>query len=259
MTASLGGKLRGAARLSVTETEAGAVTSIHHEWQFASRRWWMSIAAPFARWLFLRRYKATMRQGAEGLAHHLGARLLDERTQELPPLRSGTAPPFDAAAAVGAGCVAGVSSTFLQLGMWWALSYPAWEMLLRDSRLAAAIMLGPGVLPPPVTFDLLIMLVASILHFALSATYGLAIAALVNRMKMTAAVGLGAVAGLLLFLLNMGGFTEVFPWFVASRDTATAVAHAGFGITAAACYRYAQPLGIRAPLEPTGPSTPTVR
>jgi hypothetical protein len=171
--------------------------------------------------------------------------LLDERTNALPPLRSGRAPPFDAAAAVGAGCAAGISSTFLQMGMWLVLSYPAWDMLLRDSRLAAAIVLGPGVLPPPATFDPFIMLVASILHFVLSATYGLAIAALVNRLKMTAAVGLGAVSGLLLFMVNMGGFTEIFPWFVASRDAATAVAHAGFGITAAACYRYAQPLGIR--------------
>lgn len=206
----------------------------------------MNIAAPVARWFFVRRYKATLRQGAEGLAHHFGARLLDERTDELPPLRSGNVPPFDAAAAVGAGCVAGVSSTFLQMGMWLVLSYPAWDMLLRDSRLAAAIVLGPGVLPPPATFNLFIMLVASILHFVLSAAYGVAIAVVVNRMKMAAALGLGAVSGLLLFIVNMGGFTGVFPWFVASRDTATAVAHVGFGITAAACYRYAQPFGIRA-------------
>ncbi|MFC7514859.1 sodium:proline symporter [Herbaspirillum sp. GCM10030257] len=204
------------------------------------------MAAPVARWFFLRRYKSILRQGADGLAHHLGTRLLDEWTDELPPLRSGRAPPFDLAAAVGAGCAAGISSTFLQMGMWQVLSYPVWNMLLRDSRLAAAIVLGPGVLPPPPTFDPFIMLVASVLHFALSATYGLAIAALVNRMKMTTAVGLGAISGLLLFILNMGGFTSVFPWFVASRDTATAVAHLGFGVTAAACYRYAQPLGIRA-------------
>lgn len=226
--------------------EADTVTSIHHEWQFTTRRWWMNIAAPVARWFFLRRYKAILRQGAEGLAHHLDARLLNERTDELPPLRSGRAPPFDIAAAVGAGCAAGVSSTFLQMGIWLGLSYPVWDMLLRDSRFAAAIVLGPRVLPPPATFDLFIMLVAGILHFVLSATYGLAIAALVNRMKMTAAVGLGTISGLLLFILNMGGFTGVFPWFVASRDTAAAVAHLGFGVTAAACYRYAQPLGIRA-------------
>jgi hypothetical protein len=207
----------------------------------------MNIAAPVARWFLLRRYKATLRQGAEGLAYHLGTRLLDECTDELPPLRSGRAPPFDPAAAVGAGCAAGVSSTFLQMGMWLVLSYPAWDMLLRDSRLAAAIVLGPGVLPPPATFDLFIMLVSGILHFVLSATYGLVIAALVNRMKMTAAVCLGAISGLLLFIVNMGGFTGIFPWFVASRDTATAVAHIGFGMTAAACYRYAQPLGIRVP------------
>jgi len=242
MVALLDGGSRGIARLAVAEI--GNATSIHQEWRFTTTRWWMNITAPVARWLFVRRCRMTMRQGAQGLAHHLGASLLEERTAELPPLHTGTTPRFDTAAAVGAGCAAGITSTFLQMAMWLLLSYPMWEMLLRDSRLAAAIVLGRSVLPPPASFDLVVMLTASVLHFVLSAAYGTVIAVSINRLNMIKAVCLGAVAGLLLFMINMWGFTVLFPWFAASRDTATAIAHIGFGITAAACYRYAQPLGI---------------
>lgn len=131
-----------------------------------------------------------------------------------------------------AGLVAGVVATVVQLLCWWAGGLSPVDMLLRDSRLAAAIVLGPQVLPPPIGTDLRILAVASAIHVLLSAAYGMVQAPLAARAAGWAALPAGALFGALLFWLNMYGFTRVFPWFVASRDWATLVAHLAFGISA---------------------------
>lgn len=141
-------------------------------------------------------------------------------------------------AAVGAGIVAGIIATIVQLALWWIASLPVLHMLLRDARLAAAIVMGSSVLPPPVSFEWNVLLVATLVHFALSAAYGLLQAPLVSRVPLRLAVITGAVFGLSLYAVNMYGFTLLFPWFEASRDWITAITHAAFGATAAATYRY---------------------
>lgn len=137
-----------------------------------------------------------------------------------------------------AGIVAGIIATVVQLILWWAASYPAIDMLLRDARLAAAIAMGRAVLPPPISFDWPIMLTASLLHGALSIAYGFLLAPLAAKLPARSAMAAGGMAGLLLYLVNMYGFTLLFPWFAASRDWITAAAHVSFGTSAAIAYKY---------------------
>lgn len=151
-------------------------------------------------------------------------------------------------AAALAGIAAGIIATLVQMALWWIASYPAVDMLLRDARLAAAIVMGRGVLPPPAPFDWLVMLVSSVVHFALSVAYGLLQAPVVARLSSGIAILAGCALGLLLYVVNMYGFTVLFPWFEASRDWITAAAHASFGATAAVAYNF---LEKRASLLPT--------
>ena len=56
---------------------------------------------------------------------------------------------------------------------------------------------------------------------------------------MHAALLAGGVLVLALFVVNMYGFTALFPWFAASRDGITLAAHIAFGVVAAGAYRVA--------------------
>lgn len=54
----------------------GLVTVVCYEWQVRTNRRWMNIIAPIARPLFKWNHDQVMRQGAEGMAHLLNARLV---------------------------------------------------------------------------------------------------------------------------------------------------------------------------------------
>ena len=136
-----------------------------------------------------------------------------------------------------AGIAAGVVATLAQIALWWVSSEPLPAILFRDARLTAAIIMGREVLPPPATFDGSVMLIATLVHFALSIAYGLTLSALISRLSMALSLLAGAAFGLLLFAINMYGFTFVFPWFTATRDWITAATHVVFGVIVAAVYK----------------------
>jgi hypothetical protein len=142
-----------------------------------------------------------------------------------------------------AGIAAGVAATLFQIALWFASSEPLPDILFRDARLTAAILMGRRVLPPPATFDGSVMLVATLVHFALSIAYGLGLSAMLSRL--VTPLGLprrllvGAVFGLVLYAVNMHGFTLVFPWFSIARDWITAATHAVFGMVLAVAYNAA--------------------
>lgn len=141
-------------------------------------------------------------------------------------------------AAVLAGIAAGIVSTVAQVALWLAFTDALPEILFRDARLAAAIVMGTGVLAPAPGGDAAaVMAVATLVHFALSIAYGLALGSLVARLRGRAAPAVGAAFGVALFVLNMFGFTAVFPWFTAARDPITLAAHVVFGVSAAGVYR----------------------
>lgn len=144
---------------------------------------------------------------------------------------------IDWRAATYAGIAAGVAATVAQLVLWWAFWDVLPGILYRDARLAAAMVLGHGVLPPPATFDWSVMAVATLIHFVLSIIYSMVLAGFVSRRSLPSALLMGAAFGLALFGINMYGFTMVFPWFAAARDWITLVTHVLFGISAAAAYR----------------------
>ena len=74
-----------------------------------------------------------------------------------------------------AGVAAGVLATVVQIALWSTFGDALPSILFRDARFAAAIVMGRAVLPPPATFEWPVMLVVTLVHFALSITYGLSV------------------------------------------------------------------------------------
>ncbi len=144
---------------------------------------------------------------------------------------------IDWRAAIYSGVAAGVIATVAQILLWWAFGDVLPGILYRDARLAAAIVMGRGVLPPPASFDWVVMTAATLIHFVLSVVYGAVLAVLIARRGLPIALLAGAVYGLALFAVNMYVFTILFPWFIETRDWITLLTHAVFGVSAAGCYK----------------------
>lgn len=100
-------------------------------------------------------------------------------------------------------------------------------------RMMAAILLGSEVLPPPATFDFGILMAAMVVHFPLSVIYAIIIGAIVKNMETGKAVLIGAIIGLVIYLVNFYGFTAIFPWFAMARNWVQIVIHIAFGLSAA--------------------------
>jgi len=194
----------------------GAVCVVRYEWHARSTRWWMNLIAPFTRSMFVRNHGALMRQGAEGLARRLDAPLV---SQESIDLMAETAPSktahgrIDPTRVLVVGLGAGVIATVAQIAMWWLAGMPIPETLFRDARLTAALVMGIDVLPPPSTPQWDILLVATLIHFLLSVLYALIPAQWVSRLHNGAALFAGALYGLAIYVINLYGFTLLFPWF----------------------------------------------
>lgn len=99
-------------------------------------------------------------------------------------------------------------------------------------RMMAAIVQGPGVLPPPATFDAGIVAVAMLVHFGLSVALGVAFAVLHGLLKAstTIAIVAGVVFGLAVYVVDFYVLTAVFPWFAMARNMISIFAHALFGL-----------------------------
>jgi uncharacterized protein (DUF433 family) len=133
------------------------------------------------------------------------------------------------------GLTAALTSALVQ-GVLWLMFTDAFPTILyRDVRLAAAIVLGPAVLDGPPGFPGTgVWVVAVAIHVALSLTYALVFCALTRTLRTAAAILAGGALGAGLFLVNMYGFTFLFPWFAAARDWITLVAHVAFGASCVA-------------------------
>src|SRR5919109_24394 len=141
-------------------------------------------------------------------------------------------------AGVYAGLIAGLVFMMLEMGMVWLFMG---ESPWAPPRMIAAMVLGEGVLPmpdKPATFDPGIVLTAMIIHFVLAAIYGLIGAAIVaNRMGYAGAIGLGALCGLAIYLINFYPLAAaLFPWFAMARNWISIFAHVMFGALAGAAY-----------------------
>ncbi|MBA3756346.1 MAG: sodium:proline symporter [Nitrosomonas sp.] len=136
-----------------------------------------------------------------------------------------------------AGIAAGILSTLVQIFLWWVIGDELPSILYRDARFAAAIILGEGVLPPPVTLEWYVMFIATLIHFGLSIAYAIIFSWFIHCTGIKNSLIAGGVYGLGLFLINMYGFVMIFPWFVETRDWITVTAHVVFGISVAGVYK----------------------
>ncbi|MBI5450711.1 MAG: sodium:proline symporter [Gammaproteobacteria bacterium] len=140
-------------------------------------------------------------------------------------------------AAVWSGVIAGIVATAVQLALWSAGPDVLPEILYRDARLTAAIVLGRSVLPPPATLAWGVMAVATLIHFALSIIYSMILAGFIARLAVLPALLVGTGYGVALYVINLYGFTVIFPWFAASRDGITLLSHAVLGVIMAGAYK----------------------
>jgi hypothetical protein len=137
--------------------------------------------------------------------------------------------------------VAATMSTLVQVLLWWLFTPDWWALLMRDSRLAAALLLGPAVLPPPSTFDTAVMLVATGAHGGLSLLFTAVLARFVEGRPPATAMLLGTLFGLALYGATMHVATLLFPWFVQARGWITVAAHVAFGVSGALAWSQARP------------------
>jgi hypothetical protein len=136
-----------------------------------------------------------------------------------------------------AGLAAGIVSTLVQVLLWAIFTDALPGILWRDARLAAALVLGREVLMPASTFDARVILVATVVHFALSIVFAAVLAAIIGRRSMAAALITGATFGGMLYAIDLHALTAIFPWFVAARGPITLAAHVAFGVSAAFVFR----------------------
>jgi hypothetical protein len=141
-------------------------------------------------------------------------------------------------AAIYAGLAAGTIATLAQLVLWAAFTDALPSILYRDARLAAAIVMGRSVLTPPAEWDPRVMVMATLVHFALSVLYVTVLAAVIAHRSTRISLVTGLLFGIALYAVNMYGFTYLFPWFQVARDPITLAAHIVFGVSAAAVYRW---------------------
>lgn len=143
---------------------------------------------------------------------------------------------IDTKAAISAGLIAGLVFLVLEMVLVGTVGGGSpWG----PPRMIGAMVLGEGVLPPPATFDLTVVLVAMIVHFILSVLLGVVFALAVEKAGLNA--GMAAVAGLVfgivIYFVNFYGMTAIFPWFAMARGTISIVAHGIFGLVLGYSYR----------------------
>ena len=132
-------------------------------------------------------------------------------------------------AAIVAGIVAGVAFIMIEMIL---VATIGGQSPWGPPRMMAAMVMGEGVLPPPATFDLGIMMVAMMIHLVLSIILGAVLGWIIShwRMSAIAAIAIGTIFGLVVYFVNFYAMTAVFPWFAMARGGISIFAHAMFGL-----------------------------
>lgn len=135
-------------------------------------------------------------------------------------------PGIDAKAAIWAAIVAGIAFMMLEMVM---VAVFKGQSPWGPPRMIAAIGMGKGVLPPPATFDVGILMVAMLIHFGTSLLLAFVFAFIVRVRTVGMSTMVGAAFGLAVYLVNFYGMTAVFPWFAMARGWITIFTHIMFG------------------------------
>ena len=146
-------------------------------------------------------------------------------------------PGIDWKAAIQAGVIGGIIFMVLEMAM---VAIFLGKSPWGPPHMIAAIVLGKSVLPmpggPPPMFSASVMMAAMVVHFPLSIIFALILAWMIRGRPYGTAVGIGAVFGLLLYLVNFYLFTGIFPWFAMARSWVTVFTHLAFGVATAMSY-----------------------
>lgn len=137
-----------------------------------------------------------------------------------------------------AGLLTGIVAGLAFLFVWMALSPIAGGSVWLPYQMIGAIVLGPEALPPPGGFEFITVAAALVVHFVLSIVYASILGLFIRGRSMTACLGVGALFGVLLYLINFYVFTGVFPWFALVRNWAALVTHIAFGAVAGVGYAW---------------------
>lgn len=148
-------------------------------------------------------------------------------------LSADAAPGANLKAGAMAGLIAGAVFMMMEMGLVALSGGSPWA----PPRMIAAIVMGEGVLPPPATFDLTILMAAMAVHVMLSIVIGTGFAFIAKRLGLVMAVAVGAGVGLALYVVNFYGFTVIFPWFAMARNTISIISHIAFGMVLGLSYR----------------------
>jgi len=139
-------------------------------------------------------------------------------------------------AAVIGGCVAGAVFLVIELFAMRVMGQSVWA----TPRMIAAIVMGRGVLAHPGTFAPGVMLAALVTHFVLSVLFAVILSVIMAPFSLDSSVAMaslvGAVFGVLLYVVNFYGMTQLFPWFADARSWVSFISHILFGLTAADTY-----------------------
>ena len=142
------------------------------------------------------------------------------------PENTVSTPRINTSAAIWAALIAG--AVFLMLEM---IMVPVFmgESPWGPPRMIAAIGMGKAVLPPPATFDVGIIMVAMLIHFALSVVLAFLFAFIARGRTVAVATMMGATFGLVVYVVNFYGMTALFPWFAMGRGWIGIFAHVMYG------------------------------
>ena len=129
---------------------------------------------------------------------------------------------IDWPAAIWASVIAGIVFAVLEVAL---VSMVQGKSIWVPLHMIAAIVLGPGAMAAPDTFDLAVVATAVALHIVLAIVYGIILAFIIMRMDTGIAVLVGALYGLALYFINFYGFTKWFPWWAQARDWVSVFTH----------------------------------
>ena len=157
---------------------------------------------------------------------------------------------LDWKAAIWAGVIAGLVYVMLAMALIMMQGMSPWG----PPRMMAAMVMGKGVLPPPASFDMMIVMVGMMVHLVLSVILAIVLGWGISRLRlgMAAAIIVGAIFGIIVYYIDFYGFTVIFPWFAMNRSLTILFSHAMFGAVGGGVYRAIAARDARKAGEETG-------
>ncbi len=139
---------------------------------------------------------------------------------------------LDIQAALIAALVSGIVFFFLNLLLSKIAVGNSWVYI----RVIASIVMGEGVLPPPATFEISILLISLVIHLVISIIFALLIDLAIYRWGLIIGFIGGGLLGLALYVINFYSLSYFFPWFYSYRSWVMVVSHIVFGALAGGLY-----------------------